>query len=257
MNGLLSEEFEPQQPEASFPASLKTAPFVSDRLTPVTSEVETCLQVPISSPPLVVPCNTNDLLATKVDQVLAWPAVQVLLQCDSLNLSHWGGKKMSAEKWLIDISKEFGAHLPVSRYIDIVYSDDAILDLDTLGTITLNRRYVESICSIYFRTFHCTYPILDRSHFYSTLLPQVCSNSFSGNDSSSALVLMILALGTLAWEGAMGPRIVDETGRETGIRGGSAKNPPGLVFLNQAIARLGVALTQWNTENLMCYILCA
>jgi hypothetical protein len=112
-------------------------------------------------------------------------------------------------------------------------------------------------CSVYFETFHCSYPVLDRSHFFSTILPQVCSQSFSEANSRSALVLLVIALGVLAQEGAVGDPILDEAGWQTGIRGGSVERPPGLMFLNEARRKMGVALTEWNLDNLLSYILCA
>jgi hypothetical protein len=247
----MQSEFE----DSAFPSTTGTSSLVPTEILQVTSD--TRAPNPIFCPPLDISDISGQRMTPKVDQLLAWPVVQELLQCDSLNLSHWGGGSQSAESWLIDVSQEFDAVLPVDGPTRIYYSDNAILDLHTARSMTLNRSYIKAQCAIYFKTYHCTYPILDRSHFYSSLLPQVCKQSFNETYSGSTLVLLVLALGTLAQEGATGAPIADETGRQTGIRGGSPKRPPGLVFLNEAKRRFGVALTDWNTDNLLCYILCA
>ena len=149
------------------------------------------------------------------------------------------------------------ATLPVDWSMDIFYTETGDLNLERGRSITLNKEYVESLCVAYFQSFHCIYPILDRHYFYAELLPQVCRQSFSEAYEGSALVLLVLALGSVAQEGATGSSLVDEAGRETGIRGGTALRPPGLLFLNEAKRRLGVALTSWTLNNLQCCILFA
>ncbi len=188
---------------------------------------------------------------------LAWPAIQALLQCESINLSQWDGETRSVEKWLVDITQDFHISLPLSGHRDIHYDDNAALNLEPGQPMTLNRGYVETICSIYFETFHCTYPILDRSHFFSAILPQVCSQSFDETNPGSALVLLVLSLGVLAQEGATGVPIPDEAGWQTGVRGGYVERPPGIDFLNAAKSRLSMALTEWSLDSLSAYILCA
>ena len=101
---------------------------------------------------------------SKGDHSFPWPVIQALLQCNSINLSQWDGGTQSVEKWLVDISQDFDAPLLRGSPTDIHYDDNAMLNLKPGQPITLNRGYVEAICSIYFETFHCTYPILDRSH---------------------------------------------------------------------------------------------
>ncbi|PQE30552.1 hypothetical protein CJF32_00010066 [Rutstroemia sp. NJR-2017a WRK4] len=194
--------------------------------------------------------------ATEIHNLLAWPAVQALLECDGANLSQWDGHSQPAESWLIEISTDF-PKLAVDRPVDILYSESGTLDLGGYRSIILNKAYIESLCAAYFQSFHCTYPILDPYYFYNDLLPQVCGQSFSEANDGSALVLLVLALGSVAQEGATGSSIVDDAGRETGIRGGTVLRPPGHIFLTEAKRRLGLALTSWNLNNLQCHILFA
>ncbi|PQE23421.1 hypothetical protein CJF30_00010494 [Rutstroemia sp. NJR-2017a BBW] len=194
--------------------------------------------------------------ATEIHNLLAWPAVQALLECDGANLSQWDGHSQPAESWLIEISTDF-PKLAVDRPVDILYSESGTLDLGGYRSINLNKAYVESLCAAYFRSFHCTYPILDPYYFYNDLLPQVCGQSFSEAHEGSALVLLVLALGSVAQEGSTGSSFVDDAGRETGIRGGTVLRPPGHIFLTEAKRRLGLVLTCWNLNNLQCCILFA
>ncbi len=214
-----------------------------------------------SSPPVPPRLRSFQVPPRQISEghrLLAWPAVQQLLQRDLAELPHWGGATKGTEKWLIEISADFGTSLPTDWNIDIFYTADGFLNLKRGRSISLTKSFIESLCSAYFQTFHCTYPILDRHHFYSKVLPRVCSQSFDEADEGSALVLFVLALGAIAQEGSLGSPIVEEpSGRQTGIRGGTVQRPPGLVFLNEAKRRLGFALTQWNLNNLQSFILSA
>ncbi|XMA13627.1 hypothetical protein WAI453_006418 [Rhynchosporium graminicola] len=194
--------------------------------------------------------------ATAIQNLLAWPAVQSLLECDGVNLSRWHGHYQGTESWLKAISADF-PKMAIDQPMEISYSEHGILVLMENRSISLNRIYVESLCAAYFRTFHCTFPILDLHDFYNDLLPRICSQSFGEAHEGSALVLLVLALGSLAQEGATGSPINDETGRETGIRGGTVLQPPGHMFLTEARRRLGFAMTSWNLNNLQCFILLA
>lgn len=193
---------------------------------------------------------------TEVHNILAWPTVQAVLECDEADLSHWNGHNQQNESWLIGISAEF-PKIAVDRSVDILYIEAGVLDLEGSRSITLNKGYVESLCAAYFQSFHCIYPILDPYYFYAHLLPQVCSQSFSEAYDESALVLLVLSLGSVAQEGVTGSSFVDEGGRETGIRGGTVLRPPGHIFLTEAKRRLGIAFTSWNLNNVQCCILFA
>ncbi|RDW73178.1 hypothetical protein BP6252_07085 [Coleophoma cylindrospora] len=193
---------------------------------------------------------------TEVHKLLQWPAVQNLLQSEGVDVSRWQGDSKGTEGWLIEVTKAFGYGLPLDRPIDILYADGAELDLDTEGSITLNKEYVEGLCEAYFQSFHCMYPILDRKLFYVETLPRVLRQSFSEAQEGSSLVLLVLALGSIT-EGSLTSTPILDSGRDTGIRGGTPERPPGLVFLNEAKRRFGISLTNWSLVNLETCILCS
>lgn len=192
--------------------------------------------------------------AKQMQSLLGWPAVQTLLACEGVNLSQWNGQRLGTESWLISISKDF-PEMATDPPMNIRYSEFGAQSLEGSHSIHLNKAHVESLCEAYFKTFHCTYPILDINQFYNSLLPRVCSQSFSEADDASALVLLVLAVGSVARESVNGNAFVDEAGRETGVRGGTILRPPGHVFLTEAKRRLGLELTSWNLNSLRCTIL--
>jgi hypothetical protein len=189
-----------------------------------------------------------------VDRVLEWPVIQRLLQYETINLSQRDGKYKSSQQWLIEISHDFDAFMPFDSPESLNYEENGILDLQG-QSLHLNKDYVEQLCAAYFMSFHCSYPVLDRAHICRETVPEVCRQSFGDLASRSVLVLLILALGELAREGAKGDPISDDTGRSTGVRGGTVNRPPGLLYMNEARRRFGISLTQWDTTTLQCCIL--
>ena len=189
--------------------------------------------------------------------LLAWPVVESVLISDESHMPNWDHRNEGTENWLIEISREFPP-VNVERQVDIQYSEHGVLVLQGGGRIiNLNKTYVESLCGAYFQSFHCTFPILDFYQFHVNLVPQLCSQFFDKTHDESAMVLLVLGLGCVAQEAAMGRPFLDETGRSTGVRGGTISQPPGNVFVCEAKRRLGLLSTSWNLQSLRCHILLA
>lgn len=191
----------------------------------------------------------------EIDNILLWPAAQALLSLDGVEPSQWNNQTRGADGWLESISSEV-PNLAVDRAADILYSEFGVLILNG-RSISLNKAYVDNLCAAYFGSFHYVYPMLNLDQFYDETLPRVCSQSFSEDSKESSLVLLVLALGSVAQAGATGNPILDETGKETGLRGGTIVRPPGHMFLTEAKRRIGLALTSWDLSNLQCAILFA
>jgi hypothetical protein len=192
------------------------------------------------------------------DKIVLWPAVQSLLSTELKQLPRWEDPNSRPEDWVERVNEAFDHHLLISQRVQINYTAVTRPLCIVNGTMTLTDRSIRSLCTAYFSSLYYTYPILDRHMFYSRLLPRVCEHSFAENDEASALVLLVLGLGTVAQEGSCGPRIIDpETGIPTGVRGGTVENPPGLVFLQEAQRRIGVLTARQNLVLLQCYLHCA
>jgi hypothetical protein len=189
-------------------------------------------------------------------QVMTWPAVASILQDYIAEVPGWDASSNGGEKWLFKVSKAAEAPLPANGPTTLAFvPDDATPSWDS-NTVVLTPTLVENLSQAYFRTFHCIFPLLDPNHFYDVALPQAIGTSFDENDPSSTLVLLVLALGTVAQEGSFGDPIVDEaTGRRSGIRGGSAQRPPGLIYLNEALRRVGTMLPAYDLTVLQSFIL--
>lgn len=110
----------------------------------------------------------------------------------------------------------------------------------------------------YFSTYNVLFPIVNYKEFSQDLLPTVARHGFGEGDMDSVIVLLVLALGQVAVEGSYGQRIdVNEGGRRSGIRGGTAEMPPGLDLFNEARKRQGFVNTQCNMENIQIHLLTA
>jgi hypothetical protein len=162
---------------------------------------------------------------------------------------------MPAEKWLDQVTNEFENPLLITDRVDVVYVTKVSVEATGNKAIYLTDDVISDLCAAYFSLFYHLYPIVDRNHFYLEMLPRVCRESFSESDEASALVLLVLALGSVAQEGAGGRAVADpESGRDTGVRGGTIRNPPGLLFVNEAQRRMGILMTQHSLVLLQCYL---
>lgn len=193
----------------------------------------------------------------EVQRVLSWPAVERLLECELGELQFWENASLSPEAWLIQNAEDYGHPLVLEERVDIL-TETSPSQRHTPRTMLLDTRNIHELCGAFFASFHYLYPILDQSYFEDTLLPQVIESSFSEADETSALVLLVLALGSVAQQGSVGPPVIEETnGNCTGIKGGSVDSPPGLVFLYEALRRMGIHLSICSLTMLQCYILSA
>jgi hypothetical protein len=189
-------------------------------------------------------------------KLLAWPAIRTLLQGDLLQIPTWDGENDGGEKWLTRISNDCESPMPTDEPLNFDLDSERTSQFWDTGPMRLTRNIIESLCEAFFHSFHAIYPILDRRHFYADTLPEAYSSSFDQNDGCATLVLLVLALGALAKEGASDKPILEEsTGRSTGIRGGTPQRPPGLAFWNEASRRLGGMISQYDLNMLQCFIL--
>jgi hypothetical protein len=189
-------------------------------------------------------------------QVMTWPAVAGLLQDYTAQVPEWDAGSTGGEKWLLKVARAVEAPLASNGPTTLVLASDDATPLWDSNTVVLMPTLIENLCQAYFSTFHCIFPLLDPNHFYDVTLPQAIGTSFDENDPSLTLVLLVLALGSVAQEGSFGAPIVDETtGRRSGVRGGSAQRPPGLTYLNEALRRVGSMLPAFDLTALQSFIL--
>lgn len=119
---------------------------------------------------------------------------------------------------------------------------------------SLNRETMQRLSKAYFDTFNFIFPLLDRHTFLSETLPTVLRDGF--NDSiTSTLALLVFALGEQAIAGSQGIPIRTYNGQPSGIKGGTAREPPALVLFNEARRRMGFSTTELSLENIQIHAL--
>ncbi|CAM1506707.1 Fc.00g063480.m01.CDS01 [Cosmosporella sp. VM-42] len=114
---------------------------------------------------------------------------------------------------------------------------------------------MQRLSKAYFDCFNFLYPIMDRPWFNSNTLTSIINNGFQ-EGTTSALVLLVFALGEVALSGSGGP-ISAYKGRPSGIKGGTADRPPGVTYFNEGRKRMGFALAEVSLENVQMFALAA
>jgi hypothetical protein len=96
------------------------------------------------------------------------------------------------------------------------------------------QRYVES----YFRTFNTLRPILDRAVFVRDTQPRALQREdLGGKGLDSVLLLLVIALGQVAYEGITGPPVATSEKGVSGFRGGCVLLSPGKEAFDEALRR--------------------
>jgi hypothetical protein len=104
---------------------------------------------------------------------------------------------------------------------------------------------VEKFSIMYFNTFNYLYPFLDRECFFSQTLPKAMEALAQSKDETT-ITLLVLALGQLAHEGALGVLVTTTSNRPSGVRGGSANLPPGFSLFSKAEMRIAFTALPWK-----------
>jgi len=114
----------------------------------------------------------------------------------------------------------------------------------------------------YFNTYNMLYPILDYTDFVQQVLPKVAEEGFGEGCFKSLTALLVFALGKVAIEGTFGKAILHKNdvsvgvrGFLSGMRGGTADEPPALDIFNEAQRRLGFVISHICLENVQILLL--
>jgi hypothetical protein len=127
----------------------------------------------------------------------------------------------------------------------------------TSPTIRLLHQYgevaIKGYLEAYFRTFNKIRPILDQAFFVKETELQLAQVISSDRDTEAVLLLLVIALGQVVYEGTAGVPIESFTKRSSGIRGGTALQPPGAVCFEESLRRW--ALVPVSTSLLAVQVL--
>lgn len=119
---------------------------------------------------------------------------------------------------------------------------------------TLPSEQVRRYCAAYLDTFNLVYPILDREDVVQ-IQEKILLQGHADGDTSSVILLLVVALGQVSVDGVTGAPISTIDGHASGFRGGSSSNPPGLAAFNEARRRYGFIATDCTLENIQVLLL--
>ncbi|KXJ92458.1 hypothetical protein Micbo1qcDRAFT_162745 [Microdochium bolleyi] len=216
--------------------------------------------------PSVVPPALRDshyIYASAAFKMLSWPCVRQMLPAIDIPVLEKGG----AAVILGPTSSGFGLSLDTAGSAPTNLTHSSIdLHLGSTGDHHM-RGFAGSLGNLdwdsmmrlskaYFDSFNFLFPIVDRQYFVSSILPMVLRHGYD-HGATSTLALLIFALGEVAIAGAQGTPLQTHKGRSSGIRGGSAGQPPGVYFFNQARQSMGLGIADSSLENVQVFTLAA
>lgn len=200
--------------------------------------------------------------ASAAHKMLTWPAIsQLLLQAVPSIVGDLNSLRDEGSAFIVRMQKGT-PNLPLDEGLpDAPFIGMQTQESRTAGGVrstypSLTRDTMLQLATAYFDTFNVIYPFMDRQTFISDTMPKVQSEGFDG-DTESVIALLVFALGELAMEGSRGNPINLHGKRASGVKGGTAKRPPGLALFNEARKRIGFVLTQCDLENVQVYSLLA
>jgi hypothetical protein len=226
--------------------------------------LEAPLAYPVPGPSRSTSTSEESLYAyaSSCHQMMGWPVFQHLLESIRDKMPDMDPAKVVSE--MPDMV--LGIH---ERYrMQPLSADGSQGQLKTMGSAiasqnpggipltipTLTWDTMQRLSKAYFDSFNFIFPLLDRHTFLSETLPTILRDGFN-ESMTSTLALLVFALGEQSVAGCQGIPICTYNGRPSGIKGGTAREPPGLVLFNEARRRMGFNLTECSLENVQIFAL--
>lgn len=200
--------------------------------------------------------------SAEIHRLLSLPAIEKLISNDLGDFNPRKDVYPTSEIWLDHISKDLAKPIVAAERINIAIVDTPYFlspnPLGPTGPYLLSSGTVDELVTAFFSSFNYHYPLLDREHFNVVVLPKVKSENFDEELEESSLALLVLALGTIAQQGTIGEDVLEyPESQPTGVKGGSVKSPPGIVYLHEALRRLGLLMSSCSLPMVQCHILVA
>ncbi|KAH0544603.1 hypothetical protein FGG08_001252 [Glutinoglossum americanum] len=224
----------------------RTLVEILDSLRRLEGKIDSLGDSGIRSPPYprIVPAH----------KLLLWPAVREVLESVGIDTSKdLEPLKRDGTQWLIRMLQRESNRTGLP--LDVNLESRPFVGMQTARTgprvvfPELSAEHMQNVSGLYFTTFNFLYPLLDRELFYAQTLHRVTTEGFGEGDVESVITLLVLALGQCAFDGSIGESVPGESGRRSGIRGGTTERPPGLALFNEARRRMGFLMTQCELEN--------
>jgi len=201
--------------------------------------------------------------ASAAFKMLSWPCLKSVLPAVDISTLEKGGASIILGQSSGTVGPDLGAidavtgnanHAPMNVHLGPGHdhhlggfpSHHENLDWDTMMRLA----------KAYFDSFNFLVPIIDRQHFVTAVLPTIARHGYD-NSSLSTLALLVFAMGEVALAGAQGTPIQTHKGRPSGIRGGTAIQPPGAYLFNRARRNMGLGIADSSLENVQIFSLAA
>lgn len=193
---------------------------------------------------------------TAAHKIILWPAIYLLIMSSS---------SIAAEdlQYVLQGGTPWFIRLELDKHTTTLSSPRDIQGLlsspvrqsPRLGFAGLSVDNIQRLTDAYFNTFNIIHPVLNREAFVTDIVGPMIRNGYTDGDASACLALLVFALGQVAIDGVFGHPISTNDGTPSGIRGGTATDPPGLELFNEARRRIGFIMHQYSLENVQIYLL--
>jgi hypothetical protein len=240
-------------------ASLSTSPGIIDPLstTPFHSSDQRSME-PHSS---TSGSDDHYIYASSATQTMGWPVMQHLLESikDRVPGLNPSTIEQDGPGIVLGLHKH-NRRLPLS-------ADGSEGQMKTIGPLsmqapggvpvtlaTLTWETMQRLSKAYFDSLNFLFPLVDRQVFNSEFVPSLVQGGFD-ESMPSTIALLVFALGEVVIAGSQGIPIRVYNGRPSGLRGGTAREPPGLALFNEARKRMGFNLTESTIENVQLFTL--
>ena len=193
------------------------------------------------------------MTVTHAHSVWLWPAtMDVLRTCSSAVLDPLYSLQFSEISWLMRLQEptwDENGFDDRSTIFTAAFSEreESFTQLNYLTG--LSHELIQQLSNDFFNTFNYMYPFMDREQFFTDTLPKAIRDLRQAEVETN-ITLMVLALGKLAREGATGMPITQNDLSASGIRGGTADQPPGSALFDKARQRIGLVTTHYTLESI-------
>ena len=120
---------------------------------------------------------------------------------------------------------------------------------------SLSIQQVHERCEAYFNTYNVLFPLLNKDSFMNDIVAPLLRDGYTDGSIQAVLALLVFALGEVALQGVFQPPISTYKGHQSGFRGGSVDEPPGLAIFNEARRRIGFVSSVTSLENVQMLLL--
>ena len=172
-------------------------------------------------------------------KILNWPVIQSLFFARRPAFAKDLREIFSqGSRWFVErsSSRRLGQKETKPQYVN---GNEEESDFITTSSLQLLRLYGEvaskGYVEAYFRTFNLLSPILDQATFGWEMDPQSLLSIPTNGGVEIVLLLLVIALGQVAYEGSAGDPIEQFKRRSSGLRGGTALFSPGDTCFDQAL----------------------